>query len=76
MTNPQKTADLAIFTEEVLNGKLFFLRRHIFCWPVNMLRKAKYKMYYYLLLLLFFMVEKGGDEGCNYLSVSEYGIFI
>ena len=41
-----------------------------------MLRKAKYKMYYYLLLVLFFMVEKGGDEVCNYLSVSEYAIFI
>ena len=35
--NPQETADLVTFTEEILNGKLHFLWSNIACLPLQVL---------------------------------------
>ena len=50
--NPQETADLVTFTEEILNGKLHFL-----CIPPS-IRYKDYENYWINIFLLDYLVDK------------------
>ena len=68
--NPQDTADLVTFTEEILNGKLHFCAVSgnmcitIVCYPVCQVIKL---IYLSILIKSFSYMTKNSEQELNYL---------
>ena len=57
--NPQETADLAIFTEEVLNGKLFFFAQKYILLASKYAKKSKIQNVLLFIISIIFYGGKG-----------------